>query len=431
MMTSDSAPETQITLLFVCVHEELIQAALEAADKQQWTVTRATFDQYISQRRRPHMPDALRSGNGYIALINFDTDPEQAAAAAGYLQQVFNDRIAIIAISCRTEPHAMLAAMRAGCTEFLTTPLQESAMHHALHQAVRSLAARNATPHAAGSVLALLGAKGGVGTTTLGVHLAIYLVQTCRKKVLLIDSKAQFGHVCIYLGMDSNGCHFQEVVSNVNRLDSELLQAFVGHHSTGLDLLSSPDIGQTARSMHPDDIVATLDFLRGEYDFVIIDCDDSSNGITQAMITASSQVYLVATPDITAIRDLSRHVDDLSRMESASDIQVVINRYSSQFAVSLQEIEKAIRMPVSFSVPNHYIALVRSANLGEPVSAEDKSGFTAELLKWAQLLVGTVATQPTVTYASSETKAGWRSLKKLVPVRSLLSSTSSLIRKRA
>src|ERR1700710_160723 len=91
MMTSDSAPETKITLLFVCVPEELIEAALDAADKQQWTVTRATFDQYISQRRRPHMPDALRSGNGCIALINFDTDPEQGAAAADYLQQVFND----------------------------------------------------------------------------------------------------------------------------------------------------------------------------------------------------------------------------------------------------------------------------------------------------------------------------------------------------
>lgn len=431
MMTPDSALETRITLLFVCIPEDLIQAALEAADEQQWTVTRATFDQYISQRRRPHMPDALRSGDGCIALIDFDTDPEQAAAAAGYLQQAFNDRIAIIAVSGKAEPHAMLAAMRAGCTEFLTTPLQEQTMHDALHQAMGSVAARTATPHAAGSVLTLLGAKGGVGTTTLGVHLAIYLVQICKKKTLLIDSKAQFGHVCIYLGMDSSGCHFQEVVSNVNRLDSELLQAFIGHHSTGLDLLSSPDIGQAARPMHLEDVVATLDFLRGEYDFVVIDCDDSSNEITQAMIAASSRVYLVATPDITAIRDLSRHVDDLARMESASDIQVVINRYSSQFAVSLEEIEKAIRMPVSFSVPNNYIELVRSANLGEPVSAEGKSGFTAELLKWAQQLVGTVITQPTVTYAPPAKKPGWRSLKKLLPAASLLSSTSALIRKRA
>src|ERR1700712_4964474 len=162
MMTSDSAPETRITMLFVCVPEQLIEAALEAADKQHWTVTHATFDQYISQRRRPHMPDALRSGDGCIALINFDEDTEQAAAAAGYLQQVFNDRIAVVAVSGKAEPHAMLAAMRAGCTEFLTTPLQDAAMRHALHQAVRSLAARSTTPHAAGSVLSLLGAKGGV-----------------------------------------------------------------------------------------------------------------------------------------------------------------------------------------------------------------------------------------------------------------------------
>lgn len=429
MFTPCDAQEANMTLLFVCVPEGVVAAALEAADQLRWSVTRAVFDVYISARRRPHLPDVLRSSDGCIAMIEFDADPEQAAAAAYYLQQVFKDRIVIAAVSATTDIPSMLAAMRGGCTEFLTSPLQPAVVHSAFRRAEKHLAGRNSISHAAGSILTLLGAKGGVGTTTVGVHLAIYLAQSNKKKVLLIDSKAQFGHVCIYLGMDGGECHFQEVVSNVNRLDSELLKAFVGHHASGLDLLSSPDLGQSARQMHPDDVASTMEYLRSEYDFVIVDCDDPADEVTRAIIASSSQLYLVATPDITAIRDLSRHVDDLSRMESSPQIQVVINRYSSQFAVSLEEIEKAIRMPVSFSIPNNYIELVRSANLGEPVSLEGRSGFTTEILKWAQSLVGAGASQPVKTHADSATKSMWHSFQSLIPRVNLLSST--LIRKRA
>lgn len=411
MTTTGEVPALHVTLLFVCVPQETIQAALEAAADCNWAANTATFEAYMSSRRRPHFPDALKGGDGCVALIDFDANPDQAAAAATYLQQVFQNRLVVMALSGQTDPVFMLTAMRAGCTELIASPVQAQSLQKAFVRVEQHFAKRDLMPHADGSILALLGAKGGVGTTTLGVHLATYLVQNNHKRVLLIDSRAQFGHVCIYLGTDGSAFHFQEVVSNVNRLDSELLKSFVGRHASGLDLLSSPDVGQVARSMDAEDVTATLEFLRGEYDFVLVDCNDSADEISRAVISASSQVYLVATPDITAIRDLSRHVDDLIRMGDAANIQVVINRYSSQFAVSLEDIEKAIRMPVSFNIPNNYVELVRSANLGVPVAGDGKSGFTVELLKWAQSLVGAVAQEPSTTYAVPTPPRLWKSLK--------------------
>ena len=424
MIINDEVPPLSITMLFVCVSPENIEVMLDTAESRQWTITQAVFDAYISTRRRPHFPDNLMAGDGCVALVDFEADPEQAAAAAAYLHQTFPGRIVVIAISSHTDPAAMLAAMRAGCTEYLNAPLQEAGMLHACLRVEKQFTHNKTTPYATGSVLALLGAKGGVGTTTLGVHLAIYLVQNKNKKVLLIDSKAQFGHVCIYLGMDGSACHFQEVVSNVTRLDSELVKAVVSQHVSGLDLLSSPDVGQVARSIHPDDVTPTLDFLRTVYDFVIVDCDDSTDDITRAIIAASSQVYLVATPDITAIRDLSRHVDDLARIDDSSKIKVVINRYSSQFAVSVEEIEKAIRLPVSFNVPNNYVELVRSANLGIPVSSEAKSGFTAELTKWAHSLVDTATNQSSLEHATAKSSRIGVALKSLFSKLSLHTTIS-------
>ncbi|RXH58003.1 AAA family ATPase [Granulicella sibirica] len=427
MMNTVDSDALNMTLLSVCVSEDIVSAALDVAMERQWTVTRASFDSYISSRRRPHFPDALKAGDGCIALIDFEKDPDQAAEAAAFLRQVFPGHLGIMAVSGKAEMPYMLAAMRAGCTEFLNLPLAPQTLHNAFHGVEQQLAARTSTPQTAGTVLSMLGAKGGVGTTTLGVHLAIYLSQNNKKKVLLIDSKPQFGHVCIYLGADGSSCHFQELVSNVNRLDSELLKSFVSKHPSGVELLSSPDVGQIARQMFREEVVPTLEFLRGEYDFVIVDCDNLADDLTRAIVTASSQVYLVATPDITAIRDLSRHVDDLARMDSAIDVRVVINRYSSQFAVSLEEIEKAIRLPVSFSIPNNYIELVRSANLGVPVSADGKSGFTIEITKWAQSLVGLVEEKLSVKVPTTKSHP-WASLKQLV---SSIGTRAQAVEKRA
>ena len=82
-----------------------------------------------------------------------------------------------------------------------------------------------------GSIFAFFGAKGGVGTTTLAVHLATLLAADNKsKKVLFIDNHLQFGHACMYLGVDGSNFHFQELVRNVNRMDSELLGSFLARH---------------------------------------------------------------------------------------------------------------------------------------------------------------------------------------------------------
>ncbi len=389
MTTAYGTRTLNVTILTGCVDPEAIGRLLDAAQNRNWAITEAAFEGYISAKRRPHFGEHLKSGDGCVAIIDFDLDPVQAVEAATYLQQVFAGKIAVVALSANNDPELMLLAMRTGCTEFLTKPLDEDRFEEACERIERQFTARSTKNSSGGSVVAFFGAKGGVGTTTLAVHLATYLVENNEKKVLLIDNHSQFGHACIYLGIDGSGYHFQELVRNVNRLDSELLLGFIAKHSSGLDVLSSPDVGHGVRSMEPEDVASTLDFLRSEYDFVVVDCAAMLDETNLAVIAAASQVYVIATPEISAIRDLSRYVDDLLRIDDTTNkMKVVINRFSSQFAVSLDDVEKAIRLPVAFCIPNSYVELVRSANLGIPVSGETHSTFSDDLTRWANSLVG-------------------------------------------
>ena len=223
----------------------------------------------------------------------------------------------------------------------------------------------------------------------LTVHLATYLARYFSKKVLLIDNHASLGHVCLYLGLDGTHHHFHELVRNIARLDQDLLRGFIATHSSGLDVLSSPDVHDDVPGTDATSVERTLEFLSTQYDYIVLDCDTSFGESNLAIIDQSTWVYLIATPEIGAIRDLSRYVDGLVQNDHVIDkVQVVINRYSSRDAVSIEQIEKAVRLPIAMKISNNYSDAVKAINVGEPLSTERKSEFALQLMKWTAALAG-------------------------------------------
>lgn len=378
------------SIVTVSVGEEQIQGLVDAADSIAWTLSTADFESYISATRRPNISQQIRQSDICIAVIDFDKNIDQAVESAVYLQQIFAGKISVVALSKSKDPEVMLVAMRNGCSEFLAKSFDEDdliQLFERLAQHRNSLPVRSAS---SGSILSFFGAKGGVGSTTLAVHLALYLVQCHRKRTLLIDNHPELGHVCVYLGIDGTRFYFHELVRNVARLDSELLRGFTARHSSGLEVLSSPDMCGGTRNVDSESVTKLMEFLRSEYDYIVVDCSTALHESDLAVLDCSDHIYLVATPEIGAIRDLSRYVDNITRIETTTEkMQVVINRFSSRYAVKVEQIEKAIRLPIAIRLPNSYTELVRSVNLGEPIAPSRKSEFSMQFIKWAASLAGT------------------------------------------
>ena len=90
-----------------------------------------------------------------------------------------------------------------GYGEFLAKPLDYDEFMETLCGSI--IAGRPPRPsEELGKFCPFLAPRGGVGTTILAVHLAMFLVRGFAKKVLLIDNHAQLGHVALYLGMDGS-----------------------------------------------------------------------------------------------------------------------------------------------------------------------------------------------------------------------------------
>jgi pilus assembly protein CpaE len=383
----------EVAILTVNVDQATVRQIRESAAGMHWALVQADFENYFSVAKRPHFTERAIDAHACIAVIDFDKEPERALETAEFLRKSFYHKIAIVALSSAIDPDLLLRAMRAGCSEHLGKPFNCDEFTDTLIRLDLRWTATISRPHNSGKVLSFFGAKGGVGTTTLAVHLAMFLVRACKKRVLLIDNHAQLGHVCLYLGLDGSHHHFHELVRNVSRLDQDLLKGFIATHPSGLDVLSSPDVHGGIRSTDAESVERTLEFLSVQYDFVILDCEPSFEDINLAIIALSNWVYLVATPEIGSIRDLSRYVDGLIQNEQATEkLQVVINRYSSHEAVTIEQIEKAVRLPIAIKIPNNYSEVVRSINIGEPVPSDRKSDFSLQLMKWATGLAGAVET---------------------------------------
>jgi pilus assembly protein CpaE len=375
-------------VITVCADPKVAEDFVRAVERKPWLIVTSNFDGYVSTARRPYVSPEMKSATACIALVDFDHDPDQAMESIKFLRQTF-PKLLVVALAADRAPELLLLAMRAGCNEFLPKPFQAAGLDQMLDQMESQFSVPEVRDEPKGTVISFFGAKGGVGTTTLAVHLAMYLVQCHQKKTLLIDSHDELGHVCVYLGLDGTRYHFHEVVRNVDRLDSELLHGYVARHSSGLEVLSSPDVCGAGKHIDADSVRKTLDFLRGEYDYVILDCETNLADVSMAIIDGAARTYLIATPEIGAVRDLSRYVDSLIQHEFNTDkIHVVINRFSSRYAVNVEQIEKAIRLPVAIKLPNNYMDLVRAVNLGDPISPTRKSDFTLQFTKWAASVVG-------------------------------------------
>lgn len=389
---SDTSPMRQSTqaVFCVCTSDDVVRAAADCSGDTEGFFFAGAFADYITAEKRPHFPPAMKAAAGCVALIDFDRDPELALKSVERLRQIFLKRISLIAVGTDLNPNLLLQAIRLGCVEYLAKPTSLHDLRGSLRRFRENLVSREPARNSTGRVMAFFGAKGGVGTTTLAVHLASHLAVAHGRKTLIIDHKHQLGHIALYLGLKDTRYHFEELLQNVDHLDADLLSGYVLHHPSGLDVLASPDRSANFREGTQEELERVMDFLRREYDCVLIDSSLTYQETKMSLIEQADDIYLVSTADVASLRDLVRLVDHIVQVPNAdSRLRIIMNRATSNESITEEQIRRIVRFPVAHSVPNNYFELLKSINLGEPIPPGNKTPFDLALARWTAEIVGT------------------------------------------
>lgn len=326
--------------------------------------------------------DQLAASPPDICLLDFDRYRATAMSLAESIHARFPET-ALFAVSSQSQPNAILDAMRCGCNEYLVKPIDRDQ----LSAAVMRIGARRKEKQdqTRAQVLAFMGAKGGCGATTLATQMGALLAKSFSRSTLLVDLHADFGDAALYLKLNKARYHFFELLENTDRLDADLLESFLMKHSSGLEVIPAPE-GNVASSngLVPGALTSTLEFLRGRYDFILVDMPGSLNDDNLTAIRDCDQLYIVTVAEVSAVRNVVRQLQYLAQKDIPSEkVRVVLNRHHKNNVVSDAQIEKAIEHKIYWRVPNQYPQVVKTIHEGDPIAQLPNSEVARSLERWA------------------------------------------------
>jgi pilus assembly protein CpaE len=235
----------------------------------------------------------------------------------------------------------------------------------------------------AGHVYAFVGAKGGVGTTTLAVNVATALART-HSSTLLIDMHPAYGDAAVLLGAEPR-FSLIDALENTHRLD---LAFFNGLAQTrdGLTLLASPDNAPSA-PIDAHRIRLLLDFAMRSYRYTVLDVPRSNPAMLDAL-EAAARIFVVTNQELASVRGASRVVEALSRRYSRDNVALLVSRFDRGADITTEDIEEVVHANVRATFPSDYRLALTALNDGRPFVAASNSKLATAVTTFASDLIG-------------------------------------------
>jgi len=285
----------------------------------------------------------------------------------------------VVLVASALEPQLMLEAMRAGITECVAEPLSESELQAAI---TRVSAFR--TPTVAGKVYAFIGAKGGVGTTTAAVNVAVELSHA-PASTLFVDLHAAYGDAAVFLGAEPRFSVI-DALENTHRLDESFFKGLVVRTKAGPDLLASAERA-VAPPVDVGRIHSLIQFASTQYRYTVLDVPRSEAAALEAL-GGVDQVVVVANQEVATVRSAGRIATALRQRYGKERVVVVVSRYDPHGAIGHDDVERVVGDRVRHMFPSDYRLALQALNTGRPLALENGTRLAASYRELAEALAG-------------------------------------------
>ncbi|MFD0595300.1 CpaE family protein [Catellatospora coxensis] len=226
-----------------------------------------------------------------------------------------------------------------------------------------------------GQVITVFAAKGGCGKSTIATNLAVTLAQgvkaTGPRRVCLLDLDLAFGDVAIMMQLSPQRT-IADAIPVADRIDETGLRTMLTRYESGgaaVDVLLAPVQPAVAEEITRDLVTEVVHLARSMYDFVVIDTASAFTEQMLAALDATHQYVLVGTPELPSLKNLRVTLDMFDLLDYRREARtVVLNRADSKVGITMTEVEKVIRVPISGFIPSSRDVPV-SANRGVPLAA--------------------------------------------------------------
>ena len=265
----------------------------------------------------------------------------------------------VIMTSASNEPLAFSAVER-GAQDYL---IKGKVTNAALNRVLRYVVARyhggqkaSETDQTIGRAIGVLGAKGGVGATTVSAHLALELREQVAMgrpdaKILLLDLEANSSSNAVLFQTKSQFT-LADAATNLHRLDRKFWSGIVSEVRPGVDLLSPPGAKGLTEMPAPERVRHVVRFARKLYPLVLVDLGAPSR-LAVEVIQEIQDLILVMTPNLIEMIEARRALERLAEAGLPADrVHLLWNRVTRHHAGAIRAFEKAIGRSAVRTIPD-------------------------------------------------------------------------------
>ena len=184
---------------------------------------------------------------------------------------------------------------------------------------VRSVCGLFSAPDAkpVGRIVAVVGAKGGVGASTVAHNVAWAIARDLSLDSVVTDLDLAFGTA----GLDYNQDPPQGIADAVfspDRIDTAFVDRLLSKCTDHLSLLAAPATLERAYDFNPQAFDAIFDSLRATMPCIVLDLPHQWNGWTQRALVGADEILIVAAPDLANLRN-AKNLFDVLRAARVND----------------------------------------------------------------------------------------------------------------
>jgi pilus assembly protein CpaE len=245
--------------------------------------------------------------------------------------------------------------------------------------------AKTLTPAARGQVFAIVGAKGGVGATTVAVNVATSLAKSAADSTLLIDLNVACGDAAVFVGSEPR-FSVMDALENVHRLDTAFFNGLIVRSKSGLDLLGASGRPVTG-GYDPQRIRTLLDFASLSYRYTVLDVPRSDT-IALDSLEAATKIVLVVNQELATVRNAGRMAATLRQRYGQSRLSVVLTRTDRRAEIGHEDVERTLGVELKYTFPSDYRLALQAMNKGRPLVLDNHNELSGAFISFAQDLAG-------------------------------------------
>ncbi len=330
-----------------------------------------------------------------VIICGMSNPPERSLQTIEALLDVLPET-PIVAYGWRDDVETVRQAMLAGARDFFLMPVEAERVLKSIRSVLESeerkrlrLSGQAKALGPRGLTIAVVGAKGGVGKSTIATNLGVALSSDMGQSVVLVDADNSFGDVAALLDIKPDRSTV-DLVRDIDSVERSTVTAHLAQHSSGLWVLPAPREALLWRSVSPDRFRKVVALLARRFDVVLIDTAAALSDLVLAALEEANMILWVTSSDFSSINNSLLGLETLQQLSyPESRIRLMLNVTSSDDGVRSEKIESVLGREFFWSVP--YDRQVRlGGQVGRPVvSSRPDSRAARSIIDLAHRLMGT------------------------------------------